>query len=239
MKAEGSHHTYMPRSKRYKELKSQIDPKKLYTPSEAVELVKKTSTTKFAGSVEVHVNLGIDVKQSDQQIRATLSFPHSIGKTKRVAAFCPEAQQKDAKDAGADKVGAEDLIDEIAKTNKVDFDIAVATPDMMPKLAKIAKILGPKGIMPNPKTDTVGPNVKKLVEELKKGKVAYKNDATGNIHQVIGKSDMDAKALIENFTLLIESLRKNKPPSAKGIYFKNITLTSTMGPGVKVDPTSI
>lgn len=229
----------MPRSKRYKELKTLIDAKKLYTPAEAIELVKKTSTTKFPGSVEVHVNLGIDVKQSDQLLRSTLSFPHSIGKTKRVAAFAPESQQEDAKKAGADIVGAEELIDEIARTNKINFDIAVATPDMMPKLAKIAKILGPKGIMPNPKTETVGPNVKKLVEELKRGKVAYKNDSTGNIHQVIGKTDLDSSSLLENFTLFLESIRKNKPPSSKGIYLKSITLTSTMGPGVKVDPASL
>lgn len=200
---------------------------------------KKTATTKFESSVEVHVRLGIDVKQSDQQIRATITFPHSTGKTKKIAAFVPEAKQKEAKEAGADMVGAEDLIDEIAKTNKVDFDIAVATPDMMPKLAKIAKVLGPKGIMPNPKTDTVGPNVKKLVEDLKKGKVAYKNDAQGIVHQAIGKTSLNASALLENFQSLIESLRKHKPSSAKGLYFKSVTLSSTMGPGIKVDVSGI
>lgn len=226
-------------SKRYAESKALIDPKKLYTPEEAVELVKKTATTKFDSSVEVHVRLGIDVKQSDQQLRATITFPHSTGKTKKVAAFVPEAKQKEAKDAGADKVGAEDLIDEIAKSNKVDFDIAVATPDMMPKLAKIAKILGPKGIMPNPKTDTVSPNVKKMVEDLKKGKVAYKNDAQGIIHQAIGKTSLEANALTENFKTLIESLRKHKPASSKGTYFKSVTLASTMGPGIKVDVSGI
>ncbi|GMU25257.1 50S ribosomal protein L1 [Patescibacteria group bacterium] len=227
------------RSKRYTESKALIDSKKLYTPDEAVELVKKTATTKFESSVEVHVRLGIDVKQSDQQIRATITFPHSTGKTKKIAAFVPEAKQKEAKEAGADMVGAEDLIDEIAKTNKVDFDIAVATPDMMPKLAKIAKVLGPKGIMPNPKTDTVGPNVKKLVEDLKKGKVAYKNDAQGIVHQAIGKTSLNASALLENFQSLIESLRKHKPSSAKGLYFKSVTLSSTMGPGIKVDVSGI
>lgn len=227
------------RSKRYTESKALIDSKKLYTPDEAVELVKKTATTKFESSVEVHVRLGIDVKQSDQQIRATITFPHSTGKTKKIAAFVPEAKQKEAKEAGADMVGAEDLIDEIAKTNKVDFDIAVATPDMMPKLAKIAKVLGPKGIMPNPKTDTVGSNVKKLVEDLKKGKVAYKNDAQGIVHQAIGKTSLNASALLENFQSLIESLRKHKPSSAKGLYFKSVTLSSTMGPGIKVDVSGI
>jgi len=229
----------MKKSKRFTELKGQIDPKQLYTAQEAIELAQKTSTTKFDSSIEVHANLGIDVKKSDQQIRATLTFPHSTGKTKRVAAFVPEAKQKEAKDAGADVVGAEDLVDEIVKTGKVDFDIAVATPDMMPKLAKVAKILGPKGIMPNPKTDTVGPNVKKMVEDLKKGKVAYKNDATGNVHQAFGKSSLDTAKLIENFNAFIASLKKNKPPSSKGTYIKSLTVTSSMGPGIKVDPNSL
>lgn len=229
----------MPRSKRYTGAKALVEVKKLHTPEEAIELAKKTTTTKFPGSVEVHVRLGIDVKQSDQQIRATLVFPHSIGSSKRVAAIVPESQQKDAKEAGADLVGGEELIDEIARTSKIDFDIAVATPDMMPKLAKVAKILGPKGIMPNPKTDTVGPNVKKMVEDLKRGKVAYKNDSTGNIHQVIGKSDLDAEKLIENFKALMDSLRRNKPASAKGVYVQNMTVSTTMGPGIKVDPATI
>ena len=204
-----------------------------------MELAKKTSTTKFAGSVEVHVRLGIDIKQSDQQIRSTLQFPHSTGSTKRIAAFVPEKFQKDAKEAGADLVGGEELIEEIARTSKIDFDIAVATPDMMPKLAKVAKILGPKGLMPNPKTETVGPNVKKMVEELKKGKVAYKNDSTGNVHQVIGKTNLESEKLVENFRALMESIKKNKPASAKGIYLQSVTVSTTMGPGIKVDPASV
>jgi large subunit ribosomal protein L1 len=227
------------KSKRFIELKGLIEPKKLYAPQEALELAVKTSTTKFDASIEVHANLGIDVKKSDQQIRATLTFPHSIGKTKRVAAFVPETKQKDAKDAGADLIGAEDLIDEIAKTGKTDFDIAVATPDMMPKLAKIAKILGPKGIMPNPKTDTVSANVKKMIEDLKKGKVAYKNDATGNVHQAIGKASLDAQKLLENFNAFMASLKKNKPSSSKGTFIRTLTVSSSMGPGIKVDPNSL
>ena len=219
----------MPRSKRYQELKKLIDPKKLYPPAEAVELAKKTGTTKFDSTIECHVNLGIDVTKSDQSVRSTLVFPHSIGKTKKVAAFVSGEKEKDAKEAGADMVGADELIDEIAKTQKIDFDVAVATPDMMPKLAKVAKILGPRGLMPNPKTDTVGTNVKKMVEELKRGKVAFKNDATGNIHQAIGKTSLDAPKLLENFTTLIEALKKNKPASAKGTYITSVTLTSTIG----------
>lgn len=229
----------MTKSKRFTELKGHVEPKKLYAPQEALELAKQTSTTKFDSSIEVHANLGIDVKKSDQQIRATLVFPHSIGKSKRVAAFVPENKQKDAKAAGADVIGAEELVDEIAKTGKVDFDIAVATPDMMPKLAKIAKVLGPKGIMPNPKTDTVGANVKKMVEDLKKGKVAYKNDATGNVHQAIGKASLDTAKLLENFNAFVASLKKNKPSSSKGTYIKTLTVTSSMGPGIKVDPNSL
>ena len=225
----------MKRSKRYTELKKLVDAKKAYAPAEAIELAKKTGKTKFDGSVEVHINLGIDVKKSDQTVRSTLVFPHSIGKVKKVAAFVTGEKEKDAKEAGADIVGAEELIDEIARTGKIDFDVAVATPDMMPKLAKVAKILGPKGLMPNPKTDTVGTNVKKMVEELKKGKVSFKNDATGNVHQSIGKVSLDTANLLENFTVLIEAIKKNKPSSAKGTYLKNVTLTTTMGPGIKVD----
>ncbi len=229
----------MPRSKRYTELKKLVDPKKAYAPAEAIELAKKTSTTKFDGTIEAHVNLGIDVKKSDQSVRSTLVFPHSSGKSKRVAAFVSSEKEKDAKEAGADLVGADELIDEIAKTGKIDFDVAIATPDMMPKLAKVAKVLGPRGLMPNPKTETVGPNVKKMVEELKKGKVAFKNDATGNIHQAIGKVSLDAPKLLENFNVLIEALKKNKPASAKGVFLKSVTLTSTMGPGIKVDVSGV
>ena len=229
----------MKHSKRFEALKGEFEPKKLYTPTEAIELVKKTSNTSFDGSVEIHANLGIDVKKTDQQIRATLVFPHSTGKSKRIAAFVPEVKQKEAKDAGADVIGAEDLIDEVAKTGKINFDIAIATPDMMPKLAKIAKILGPKGIMPNPKTDTVGPNITKMIEDLKKGKVAYKNDNTGNVHQAIGKTSLSNEQLLENFNTFVESIRKNKPSASKGTYVKSLTLASTMGPGIKIDTNSL
>jgi large subunit ribosomal protein L1 len=229
----------MPRSKRYQELSKLVDPKKAYAPAEAIELAKKTSTTKFDGSVEVHLNLGIDVKKSDQAVRSTLVLPHSIGKSKKVAAFVVGDKEKDAKEAGADIIGGEELIEEIARTGKIDFDVAVATPDMMPKMAKVAKVLGPRGLMPNPKTDTVGTNVKKMVEELKKGKVAFKNDATGNVHQMIGKVSLDSTQLVENFTAFVDAIKKNKPASAKGAYIKNVTITSTMGPGIKVDVSGI
>jgi large subunit ribosomal protein L1 len=229
----------MPRSKRYNELKKLVDTKKIYPPAEAIELAKQTAKTKFDGTLEVHINLGIDVSKSDQLVRATIVMPHMTGKAKRVAAFVPANKEKEAQDAGAEIVGAEELIEEISKSGKIDFDVAVATPDMMPKLAKVAKILGPKGIMPNPKTETVGPNVKKMVEELKKGKVTLKNDSTGNIHQALGKTVLPSKDLLENFEAILAAIKKNKPAGAKGTFLKNVVVTSTMGPGIKVDVSGI
>lgn len=225
----------MPHGKKYNEAKKLVDPKKLYAPEEAVDLVKKTSTTKFDSTVEIHINLGIDVKKGDQQVRATLTLPHATGKTKKVAAFVNADKEKEAKEAGADLVGGEDLINEIAKTSKTNFDVAVATPDMMVKLAKIAKVLGPSGLMPNPKTETVGPNVKKMIEELKKGKLSFKNDAQGNLHQLIGKVSMENKSLMENLITFVEAVKKTKPASSKGVFLKSVTLKSTMGPGIHLD----
>ncbi|PIP60726.1 50S ribosomal protein L1 [Candidatus Uhrbacteria bacterium CG22_combo_CG10-13_8_21_14_all_47_17] len=222
-------------SKRYTELKKLVDPKNLYSPEEAIALGKQTSTLKFIPSLEAHFKLGIDVKKSDQQVRGTFIFPHSIGKTKRVAAFVNADKEKEATEAGANIIGGEELIAEIAKSGKIDFDVAVATPDMMPKLAKIAKILGPVGLMPNPKTDTVSPNVKKMIEDVKKGKVAFKNDATGNVHHAFGKTDLDDAKLMENLKALVEAVKKMKPSSSKGVYLKSMTITSTMGPGIPVD----
>jgi large subunit ribosomal protein L1 len=222
-------------SKRFEEVKKFVDPKKVYTKEEAIELAKKTSTVKFDASVEIHLKLGIDPSRGDQQIRSTIIFPHSIGISKRVAAFAGEGKTKEAKNAGADIVGSEDLIDKIKKSGKIEFDVAVATPEMMPKLAKIAKVLGPKGLMPNPKAETVGPDVKKMVEEIKKGKVTFKNDDTANIHQIIGKVSMDSKALLENFNAFIEAVRRAKPASAKGIYIQNAVLSTSMGPSIKFE----
>jgi large subunit ribosomal protein L1 len=226
----------MPHGKRYNELKKLVNPKQLYSPADAVELVKKTSNTKFDSTIEVHINLGIDVKKGEQQVRSTIIFPHSIGKTKRVAAIVSAAKEGEAKEAGADVVGGEELINEIAQKGKVDADIVVATPDMMAKMSKVAKVLGPIGLMPNPKTDTVGPNVKKMVEEIKKGKVSFKNDTSGNIHQAIAKASLDAAKIVENLNTLVDAVKKNKPASAKGSYLKSVTITSTMGPGIHVDP---
>jgi|CXWL01.1.fsa_nt_gi large subunit ribosomal protein L1 len=234
LKTGRPNHTTRMRGKKYTEAAKLVDSKKSYTTAEAMELVKKTSTSKFDASVEVHVNLGIDPKKSDQQVRGTVSMPNGTGKTKKVAAFVAPDKEKEAKEAGADLVGAEEMIEALLKTGKIDFDIAVATPDMMPKLAKVAKVLGPKGLMPNPKSDTVGTNVTKMISELKKGKLAYKNDDYGIIHTMIGKTSFDAAKLAENFEALMEALRKSKPSSSKGIYLKKVTVTASMGPGIKV-----
>ena len=182
----------------------------------------------------MHARLGIDTKKGEQNVRATIVLPFSTGSSKRITAFVSEAKEKDAREAGADVVGGEALIEEIIKTQKIDFDVAVATPDMMPKLAKVAKILGPKGLMPNPKTDTVGADIGRIISELKKGKIAFKNDDTANVHLTIGKVSQPETELLANFTSCIEAIRKAKPQSSKGTYLKSIYLTSTMGPSVKV-----
>ena len=224
----------MPHGKKYLEAKKLIDPKKVYSPEEAVELVKKTNPAKFDASVEIHIRLGIDPTKGEQQVRGTVALPHGTGKSKRVAAFVPADKEKEARDAGADLVGGEELIAEIAKTQKITFDVAVATPDMMPKLAKVAKILGPKGLMPNPKSETVGANVKKMVEELKKGKIAFKNDDSGNVHIVIGKISAESSKLLENLNAVADVIRRARPASAKGIFIENAALTSSMGPSIRI-----
>lgn len=222
------------RGKRYQAALSALGTKKTYSVREALELIIAQSKEKFDASVEIHCNLGIDPKKSDQQIRGTISLPHGTGKKTVVAAFVPAKNEADAKAAGADIVGGEELIAEIKKTEKTSFDVAVATPDMMPKLAVIAKILGTRGLMPSPKNETVSPNVKKVIEDLKKGKVAFKNDDTSNVHQIVGKVSFGADKLAENVEALVEALRRAKPASAKGTYFKSVTLCSAMGPGLRV-----
>lgn len=224
----------MQRSKRYKEAVALIDPKTLYAPAEAVALVKKTANTKFDATIEVHVRLGIDPKKSDQQVRGTISLPHGTGKTKKVAAAVSEAKKKEAEAAGADAILDEEGIDKLAQTGKYDFDVLVATPDMMPKLAKAAKVLGPKGLMPNPKSGTVGPDVAKMIDLLKKGMVAYRNDGGAIVHSAIGKASFTEAQLLENFEAMIDALKKAKPGSSKGVYLKGVTLAATMGPGISV-----
>ena len=216
------------------EQKIDWDKLKAYPIEEALELNKKLSKTKFDASVEVHFRLGIDPKKGDQQIRTAVSLPHGTGKTIKVAAFVSADKEKAVKAAGADIVGGDDLIAEIKKTEKTDFQVAVAEPAMMKNLAQIAKILGTRGLMPSPKNETVTPDPAKAVAELKKGKVSFKNDDTGNVHVVIGKISFDANKLLDNFNTVLETVKKVKPAKSKGVYIKNIAITSSMGPGIKV-----
>ncbi len=210
------------------------DRLKAYPIEEALEIVKKLTKTKFDASVEVHFRLGINTKKGDQQVRGAVSLPHGTGKTVKVAAFVSPENEKAAKAAGADFVGGDELIAEIKKTEKTDFQVAIAEPGLMKNLAVIAKILGTRGLMPSPKNDTVTANPAKAVEELKKGKISFKNDDTANVHTVIGKASFDTKKLAENFQALLETVKKAKPSSSKGAFLKNISLSSSMSPGVKV-----
>lgn len=215
--------------------KTLVDKTKVYTLDEALALVKKTSTVKFDAAVEIHARLGIDPSKGEQQIRATVALPHGTGKSKSIAAFVGTNDEKTAKDAGADFVYGEEDIKKIKDTGKIAFDIAVATPEMMPKLAVAAKVLGPKGLMPNPKTETVGKDVAKMITELKKGKAAFKNDDTANVHQAIGKVSFSETQLKENFTAFFEALKKAKPKTSKGTYIKSLYLATSMGPSIKVE----
>ncbi len=221
--------------KRFETAKKLVEVKKVYSVTDAIALLKTFPKAGFDEAVELHINLGIDPSKGDQQVRGTIAFPHGVGKSKRVIAFVEAAKEAEAKAAGADIVGGEELIAEIASKGVLDFDVAVATPAMMPKIAKLAKLLGPKGLMPNPKNDTVGPNVAKMIGEQKAGKQSFKNDTTANIHQIVGRVSMSEIQLKENLTPFIDQIRKIKPASSKGIYFKNAVLTTTMGPGIKVD----
>lgn len=220
-------------SKKYLELKKLVDPKKTYAPLEAIELVKKTSATKFDGTVEIHARLGIDPKKGEQAVRGTVVLPHATGRTTRVAVFAV-TEADAARAAGADLVGGKELIEEIKRTEKCDFDVAVAEPALMKDLAQIAKVLGPRGLMPSPKNETVTPHVGKAVTELKRGKLTFKNDDSGNVHQVVGKISFDSQKLIDNLTALVDAIKKAKPATAKGTYLKSLTLSATMGPGIRV-----
>lgn len=214
-----------------------VDKKKIYTIDEALAIVKQMPKRGFDEAVELHVNLGIDPTKGDQQVRGTISLPHGVGgKTKRVAAFVEAAKEAEAKEAGADIVGGEELIAEISSKSVIEFDVAVATPAMMPKLAKLAKLLGPKGLMPNPKTDTVGANVSKMIAEQKAGKQTFKNDSGANVHQIFGRASFGEAELKANLNTLLDLIRKMKPASAKGIYLKSATIATTMGPAIHIDP---
>lgn len=220
-------------SKRAKTAQEVVDPTKVYTAEEAIELVKKTATTKFVGSVEVHLNTAIDAKKTDQAIRGAVTLPHGTGKTKKIAAFVTDAKEAEAKAAGAEIVGGEELIKKIKETEKTDFDVAVAEPAIMPKLATIAKILGTRGLMPNPKTGTVSDNISGAIKEIAGGKVNFKNDNSGNVHQVIGKTSFDSTQLLENLKKFMEALHASKPTAVKKQFIQTMTLNATMGPGIK------
>lgn len=226
------------KSKKRLEAAKLVDKNTVYDPAEAVTVVKKASTAKFDETVEVAVNLGLDVKKADQQLRGAVVLPHGTGKKLRVLVFAKGEKAKEAEAAGADHVGDDDLINKINQ-GWFDFDVVVATPDMMASVGKLGRVLGPKGLMPNPKTGTVTFDVKRAVDEIKAGKIEYRTDKAGNVHAPIGKVSFDDQKLLENFFVLIDTLQKAKPAAAKGQYIRNITVSSTMGPGVKVNLTKL
>ncbi|ATZ18313.1 50S ribosomal protein L1 [Mesoplasma melaleucae] len=221
-------------SKRMKSVKGLVDKQRVYALDEAIKLAKETSTTKFDSTVELSFNLNIDPRKADQQIRGALVLPAGTGKTQKVLVLT-NTKVKEAQDAGADFVGGEELIAKIQKENWFEFDVIVATPEMMAKLGAIGKVLGPKGLMPNPKTGTVTMDVAKAIDEIKKGKIEYRADKEGNIHTIIGKASFTAEQLKENFTTILNEMRRVKPQTVKGDYIINITISTTMGPGIKVE----
>ena len=228
----------MKKSKRHIENLKKVEKNKLYSLEEAIKLVKETSNSKFDSTLEVAMNLNLDVKKADQQLRGAVVLPNGTGKSKKILVLAKADKAKEAVSAGAEYVGDTDMIDKIAKENWFDFDVIIATPDMMPALGKIGKVLGPKGLMPNPKTGTVTTDVKKAVEETKKGKVEYRTDTFGNVHAIFGKASFDDAKLAENLRSFVEVILKAKPQTVKGNYVKNISISSTMGPGVKIDVNS-
>ena len=221
--------------KGYSNARSQVDRERLYAPLEAVRTIKSLQTAKFDETVEVHMRLGVNVRHADQQLRGTLMLPHGTGKSLRVAVFAEGEKAKEAQDAGADVVGSADLAKRVEE-GFTDFDVAVATPDQMGTVGKLGRILGPRGKMPNPKTGTVTFDVAKAVQDAKAGKLEYRTDRGANVHLPIGKKSFDERSLLENYAALIDEIMRAKPSAAKGRYIKTVTLTSTMGPGIHVDP---
>ena len=223
------------KSKKYLQALELIEKGKLYTKEEACDLVKKTSTSNFDGSVEVAIKLNLDTRKSDQQLRGAIVLPNGTGKSKKILVLSKTDQAKVAKEAGADFVGDVDMLEKIEKENWLDFDVIIATPEMMPLLGKLGKILGPRGLMPNPKTGTVTTDVKKAIDDIKKGRVEYRTDTYGNIHAIIGKASFDANKLVENLDAFVGVIIKSKPSTVKGQYLKSVSVASTMGPGIKID----
>jgi large subunit ribosomal protein L1 len=225
----------MQRSKAYRKAAELVDQDKVYSPLEASKLVKQTITTKFDPTVEVAIRLGVDPRKADQMVRGTVSLPHGTGKTARVVVFATGDKAAEAEAAGADVVGSDDLIERV-QGGYVDFEAAIATPDLMGKVGKIARILGPRGLMPNPKTGTVTNDVAKAVADIKGGKINYRVDKQGNLHLVIGKASFSEQQLVENYAAALDEVVRAKPSAAKGRYLRKITFTTTMGPGIQVDP---
>jgi large subunit ribosomal protein L1 len=226
----------MKRGKRYRNLYEQLDREREYPPGEAVATVKAMQSAKFNEAVEAHIRLGVNVRHADQQVRGTIALPHGLGKEMKVVVFAQGDKAREAEAAGADAVGADDLAERI-QGGWTEFDVAVATPDMMPVVGKLGRILGPQGKMPNPKVGTVTDDVGKAVEQSKAGRVEYRTDRSGIIHLVIGRAEFDERRLLENYAALIDEIVRAKPAAAKGRYIRSVTLSTTMGPGVKVDPT--
>jgi large subunit ribosomal protein L1 len=220
--------------KRFTNAAKEIDANKVYTSAEGIALAKKTATTKFVGNIEIHVRLGIDPKKTDQAVRATVTFPFSTGKTKRIAAFVTPGKEKEAQEAGASIFGGEEFIKKIKETEKLDFDIAIAEPSMMVKLAQIAKILGPRGLMPNPKTGTVAADIGKAVKEFSSGKTEFKNDDSANVHIILGKANIPDEQLAGNLATFMEALNSVRPAALKREFIQSVTLNATMGPGIRI-----
>ena len=225
----------MKRSKAYRNAAEQIDPARLYGPAEAVALAKKTAVPKFDPTVEVALRLGVDPRKADQMVRGTVNLPHGTGKTARVLVFATGERADEAREAGADFVGSDDLLERI-QGGFLDFDAVVATPDLMGKVGRLGRVLGPRGLMPNPKTGTVTTNVGKAVSEIKGGKIEFRTDRHGNLHFIIGKASFPSAALLENYAAALDEVIRLKPAAAKGRYLKKVTFTTTMGPGIPVDP---
>ena len=221
--------------KRYRDVKQRVDRTKEYPPAEAIGLVKSLKSAKFDETVEVHVRTGLNVRHADEQLRGTIALPHGLGKNVTVAVFAKGDKAREAEEAGADFVGAEDLAERV-QGGFTDFDVAIATPDMMPIVGRLGRILGPQGKMPNPKVGTVTPNVRQAVEESKAGKIEYRTDRTAIVHLSVGKTSFEDDRLLENYLAVMDELIRAKPSAAKGKYIRSVVLTSTMGPGVKVDP---
>lgn len=223
------------KGKNYKESAKLVDRTQLYDAADAFGLVIKASKAKFDETVELHIKLGVDSRHADQQVRGAIVLPHGTGKTRKVLVFCKEERQKEALDAGADYVGAQDMVDKIQKENFFDYDVVVATPDMMGIVGRLGKILGPKGLMPTPKAGTVTPNLAQAIQEIKAGKIEYRLDKTNIIHCPIGKVSFGIEKLVDNYTALLSAVIKAKPAAAKGQYIKSCVTASTMGPGVKIN----